>query len=180
MIKNILKKLSDFLPKNNLKLQRGSTIIELLIAVMVVGLIITAVANAVTYSIKNTGESRYRQVATTLGQEVIEHFHTQKNELGIINLINILPQTEYCYSDIDSPTAGVCGTGSGQVVDIPGVGTEFKRNVTINSGGDGTRTPLPAKPYYLTVTVTVSWIDGAETRSVELIQEFKQDSGFRN
>lgn len=152
--------------------QRGSTIIELLIAVMVVGLIVTAVANAVTYSIKNTGESRYRQVATTLGQQVIEHFRGKKNELGVKNYSDTLTAGMNCYSDISSPTTGVCGS----LQTISMAGTNFKREVLIAKGGNGSR----ANPYYITFTVTVSWVDGTTTREVELIQQLKQDSGFTN
>lgn len=154
--------------------QRGSTIIELLIAVMIVGLIITAVANAVTYSIKNTGESRYRQVATILGQQVMEHLRGQKNEMGLINLSNSLSQTTYCYNNIDTPTSGACGAS--QFINM--AGTNFQRNVTVGKGGSGTRTPFD--PYYVNLVVTVSWTDGTETRQVELVQEFRQDSGFLN
>lgn len=153
-------------------LQKGSTIIELLIAVMVVGLIVTAVANAVTYSIKNTGESRYRQVATILGQQVMEHFRGQKNDQGIINLSNALTAGANCYSNIDSPTVGACGAA--QVIAM--AGTNFKRDVFVAKGGSGTH----ASPYYINFVVTVSWVDGTETREVELIQELQQDSGFTN
>lgn len=162
-------KLSNFFKK--FSSMRGSTIIELLIAVMIVGLIITAVANAVTTSIKNTGESRFRQNATVLGQQVIEHLRTQKNELGMVNFKNSLTPGDYCYADINNPISGLCDA---QVVTM--AGAEFKRDVLVASGGTGTR----VDPYYLNVTVTVSWQDGTETRSVELIQEFKQDSGFTN
>lgn len=157
-----------------LKMQKGSTIIELLIAVMVVGLITTAIANAVTYSIKNTGESRFRQVATTLGQQVIEDFRSQKNELGIINFSNTLTAGNNCYSDLDNPVVGSCGDSA--VISM--AGADFKRDVLIGLGGSGTR--IPDDPYYITITVTVSWNDGTSTRDIELIQDFKQSSGFTN
>jgi len=160
------------LPIKLRKSKRGSTIIELLIAVMVVGLIVTAVANAITYSIKNTGESRFRQVATTLGQQVIEHFIGRKKTDGIVNLKNSLAQTNYCYSNITSPTDGACGAT--QVVNM--AGTNFKRDVAIAKGGTG----FHASPYFVRITVVVSWSDGASTRDVELIQELQQDSGFKD
>lgn len=162
--------------------QRGSTIIELLIAVMVVGLIVTAVASAVTYSIKNTGESRYRQVSTILGQQVVEFVRGEKNRLGITNLgiFNTTGITrDYCFStlpsDLDTePTQGQCTQSN--VINM--AGTNFTRDVSITSGGAGTRTPFD--PYYLNIVVTVSWTDGTEIRQIELVQEFKQDSGFLN
>jgi len=154
--------------------QHGSTIIELLIAVMVVGLIITAVANSVTYSIKNTGESKFRQNATILGQQVLEKLRTDKNTLGMVNFKNSLTPGENCYSDIDSPSLNACGAA--QVVTLGNV--EYKRDVFFAIGGSGTRTP--EDPYYVNVIVTVSWMDGSQTREIELIQEFKQTNGFTN
>ncbi len=150
----------------------GSTIIELLIAVMVVGLIITAVANAVTTSIKNTGESRFRENATVLGQQVIEYMHGRKNELGMVNFKNTYTAGNYCFITVESPISSACGTNDL----ITMAGTSFKRNAVITSGGNGTR----ANPYYLNIRVTVSWQDGASTRDIELIQEFQQDAGFTN
>ena len=149
---------------------RGSTIIELLVAVMIVGLIVVAVASATTYSIKNTGESRYRQVATTLGQQAMEHFRGRKNELGLKNYSDTLTAGANCYSNIESPAPGICGTNDVIVM----AGTNFKRDVSIVKGGTGLR----ANPYYITFTVSVSWVDGSLTRQVELVQQLKQDSGF--
>lgn len=153
-----------------LKSVKGSTIIELLIATMVVGLIVTAVANVVTYSIKNTGESRFRQTATILGQQVIEHFWGRKNAEGIIALSDTLSSGINCYSDIDNPTTGSCGPT--QVITM--AGTNFEREVSITKGGDGTRDD----PYFINLVATVTWLDGDEARQVELIQQLMQDSAF--
>lgn len=148
------------------KLSAGSTLIELIIAVMVVGLIVTAVANAVTHSIKNTGEARFQQVATVLGQQVVEHFRIQKNSLGMINLYNSLSAQTYCYSDIDNPSSGTCGPAD----TITMAGTDFTREVAVLKGGAGTTND----PYYLTLTVTVEWQDGTTARNIELVQQLKQ------
>lgn len=58
--------------------QNGSTIIELLIATAIVGAVITAVAIALTYSIKNNAEVRYREAATTLAQQGMEMFRRER------------------------------------------------------------------------------------------------------
>lgn len=155
-----------------LKSVKGSTIIELLIATMVVGLIVTAVATVVTYSIKNTGESRFRQTATILGQQVIEYFWGRKNAEGIINLSDSLTPGINCYSNIDDPTPGACGPT--QVINM--AGTNFEREVFIEKGGIGTRD----EPFFIQLDVTVSWLDGDQAREVELIQRLVQDSAFLN
>jgi len=153
---------------------RGSTLIELIIAVMVVGLILTAVANAVTHSVKNDGEARYKQVATTLGQEVIENIRSEKNRLGMVNLMNILGTQTYCFQDLPgelatTPPTGACGTAQA----IQMAGTDFFRNTTVVSTGAGLATN-PNDPYTMNVTVAVSWYDGANLKSVELIQRFQE------
>lgn len=144
----------------------GSTIIELLIAVMVVGLIITAVANAVTYSIKHTAESRYRQAGAILGQQVIEYIRSEKNRMGLLNLKNTLVSGTYCFSLLPdtldtTPTQGACGPNN----TVSMAGTNFYRNVEVVTA--------TSAPYKILVTVTTSWTDGNQTRSVELVQEFE-------
>ncbi len=51
---------------------RGNTIIEVLIATLVIGTVMTAIAIGMTYSIKNTSEAQYREVGTSLASEPIE------------------------------------------------------------------------------------------------------------
>ncbi len=74
----------------------------------------------------------------------------------------------YCFKTIPAnldttPTPGQCGEDLGDY--IPMAGTNFLREVTVSVGG--------APEYSMLVTTTVSWIDGTETRQVELIQEFE-------
>ncbi|MBP7740742.1 hypothetical protein KA089_00995 [Candidatus Woesebacteria bacterium] len=143
------------------KLQQGSTIIELLISLMVVGLVVTAVAAASTYSIKNTGEARFRQVATTLGQEVIEKSRNEKSRLGFINFSNLVGDNAYCFDTVPAdfqtslPTAGLCG--STEVVSV--AGSDFTREVTFTS----TATEV-------VVEVDISWDDSGSPRTVQLVQ----------
>lgn len=166
-LKNIFFNSSRIQRKKIEKSQTGSTIIELIFAVMIVGLIITAVANAVTHSIKNTGEARFKQVATTLGQEVMEYIRQEKNRVGIINLDTPLPGGDYCFVDVTSPIAGQCTN-----LDVISMaGADFQREVSIVYSGN--KTPI-TDPYRMTVTVVVSWTDGATVREVELIQEFER------
>jgi len=169
-------KMSRFFFKVKAKsLQVGSTLIELLIATMVVGLIVTAVANVITHSIKNTGEARYKQVATSLGQEVIEFVRSEKNRKGILNLKNTLVSGSYCFSKLpidlelaNIPTAGACNFSvEGDVVAM--AGTNFTRDMIVSVSQAGA-----SGPYSMNIKVTVSWIDGEATKTVELIQKFEE------
>ena len=150
------------------KNQTGSTIIELLISLLIVGLVVTAVAAAGTYSIKNTGEARFRQAAAGLGQEVIEKSRSEKTRLGFLSFTEAVGTNIYCFdlipASFDDPTgtppmpsSGNCGTGD--VVSI--AGADFIREVTFTSAATT-----------VTVEVNVSWNDSGNMRNVQLIQEF--------
>jgi len=156
----VLKILNKF--KKEFLNQRGSTIIELLIALMVVGLVVTAIVASGSYSIKNTGEARFKQVATTLAQEVIEKSRAEKNRLGFVNFKNIVGTNTYCFNTIpatfDSLTAGNCGAS------FSSTGASFTREVSFSN----------PESTIIEVEATVSWNDADDTRSVVLTQEFKQ------
>ena len=53
-----------------MKSQRGNTLIELLIATFIVGMVLTGVAISLTYSIQREAISRYREGATSMAQEI--------------------------------------------------------------------------------------------------------------
>lgn len=75
MIKNIV---SGWLSNKS----SGQSIIEILVATVVVGVIVTAVAIGVTYSVRNTAEIRYRETAVKLGSEVMELVSRERRRLG--------------------------------------------------------------------------------------------------
>lgn len=145
--------------------QRGSTIVELLVATMVMALVVTAIASGMTYSIKNQSEARYREIATTLGQEALDIFRKERGLLGFgtfeANLSNnqnyCVPEDAFSLSDI--PPATNCP------MNIDASGQDFSREAFV--------TFLPSGA--VRVEVTVSWFKSAtENRSVELVQEFTQ------
>jgi len=156
----------------------GSTIIELLISLMIAGLIVTAVAVAGTYSIKNTGEARFKQAATVLAQEVIEKSRAEKTRLGFVSFGNAVGTNIYCFDEVPEffdpdagptgsppmPSEGICGTGN--VVNI--AGSDFIREVSFTVSAT-----------VIEVDVNVSWDDSGNTRSVQLVQEFlKPNQGY--
>jgi Tfp pilus assembly protein PilV len=60
-------------------LQSGNTVIEVLVATVVVGLILTALAVNMSSSIQNSAEAQYRETGTSLAQDVMEVFRKDKN-----------------------------------------------------------------------------------------------------
>lgn len=62
--------------------QAGSTLIELLIATVVVGLVLTAVAMSMMYSLQREAHNRYREYALQLAQEAIEQLNFERAKQG--------------------------------------------------------------------------------------------------
>lgn len=144
--------------------QRGSTLIEIIIAATVITLVMTAIAVGLTISLRSTAESQFRLAAGAAAQEAIEVFNRERTIQGWASFRDTFPQqtNEGCMNTLDSSfnfaaywaQPSPCGVSTFQ---IPGVGIDFTRQVVIEK--DTTTTP----PAYLTVTVTVQWIEGSAT-----------------
>lgn len=153
--------------------QVGSTLIELLISIMIVALVVTSVAVATTYSIKNSGEAKYRELATIYGQDVIELFRAEKNRLGFYGLKNAVPAGDYCFDELPDNLEGTLNTGACDSVEIgpnAGVSSLYDRDVVVIYPDANT----------IRLEVEVSWTSRAESKtsdgvsSVTLVQEFKE------
>jgi Tfp pilus assembly protein PilV len=171
--------MTHFLSRINLRSIRGNTIIEVMIAILIIGTVMTALAATMTYSVKNTSEAQYRDIATTLASEPIEvlrHLRSTSNwkafydampdgsrcittgsdfknasELGNLSNGNFWKQSA-CVDDIDSFAVS---NGSSTI--------SFFRNVTI----------LRNDANKITVTSVVSWSrNDAVTSDVTLVQVF--------
>ena len=120
---------------------KGSSLIEIIIATAVVGSILTAVAMALTFSIKSTAEANYRSVATTKAQEAMEVFRREKTLLGWADFYSVAGgASTYCLNTLPmvvdglASVVGDCGTIYGLVV--AGVGTSFMREAEVSTGTD--------------------------------------------
>lgn len=143
----------------------GQTIIEVLIAVAVVGVVLTAVASALTQSVKNTVESKYKSVATNRAQEVLEIFRRERFNLGWESFQVALSDGAYCYNSLPTTSQEFVDSATGTCVDGEIVsGVSMKREVTITS-------PTSVE---LQVEVAVSWTDGDIERDVTINQTFRR------
>lgn len=61
-----------------IQLRSGNTIIEVLIAVLIVGTVMTALSVSMSYSIHNTSQAQYRDTATSLATEPLEVLRHQR------------------------------------------------------------------------------------------------------
>lgn len=90
----------------------GNTVIEILIATVVVGVILTALATSMTASIQNSAEAQYRETATRLAQDAMETFRKDKNVLSW-NLFLATPATGiYCVPANFTTVSGVSFTSA--------------------------------------------------------------------
>lgn len=89
------------------KLQQGSTLIELLIATMIVGTVVTAVAAGVSNSVKNNAEARYRDIATVLAQKGIEVLRAERGKVGWVTFHDSVPVGTYCMDANSSAVASL-------------------------------------------------------------------------
>lgn len=152
------------------KTQRGSGIIELLIATMVVGVVVVAAAIVLTRSVKNTSETRYREVASIVAQDAIELFKREREIKGWNNFASLFPGSSvYCLNSLPQEIdSGVLSEYFGQCEDDSTFTlskTTFQREVRVTrtDGGES-----------LAIDVSVRWnIGGSDERSLSISQILK-------
>lgn len=152
--------------KKTIKNQRGSSIIELLIATMIVGSLVTAMAVGMTYTIKNSSEVRYRDASSVLAQDGIEYFRKERDvrgwdvffnkiENGKTMCINTFP------SAITSATFGACGSNSTFTVSNIAYKREAKFTKNTSNGS-------------VKIEVTVTWnVGGSDQHHTTVTQVLK-------
>lgn len=148
--------------------QSGQTIIEILIATGVVGLVMTAIAAGLTLSIKNTSQSKYRALATREAQEVIELYRRERSRLGWESFQSGVATGTVCLgADLPADTQAflalqpaACDAGDSYELG----GANYEREVLVEA----------VDPTQVRLTVTVTWLDGTTSRSVELVVELQE------
>lgn len=148
------------------KRQSGQTIIEVLIATLVVGLVLTAIANVLTSSIRNTSESSNRSYATSYGQQALEVFRRERALLGWDQFQQLLVAGTFCLEELPADTDAFGsmpqGTCSGAGTVLPG--GQFRREALVTI----------VSPTEVRVEIEVTWYDGPNEKNISMVQEFKE------
>jgi len=139
---------------------QGSTLIELVIAILVAGVVLVGVSIGIMYSIQRTALARYREIGTTLAQESIEVFYKERARLGWQNF-------EVLYGGGGS----FCLNQETKVIElapcdiITQLDHDFVRQIEVVKNGDK-----------IDVGVTVTWAAGRieDQPSVSFNQSFAQ------
>ncbi len=150
--------------KNN----RGNTIIEVLIATLVIGTVMTAIAIGMTYSIKNTSEAQYREVGTSLASEPIEvlrHLRASFNWYAFSAALGAEAGDRYIHTETvatDPASAGIVDLeSSSATVDVNGMQFTRMLRITVVSADQ------------ITVQSVVTWSrNGTIESDVTLEQSF--------
>lgn len=161
---------------NNMKRKKqhsGQSLVEVLVATAVVGIVMTAIAAGLLLSVKNTAISKYRAIANAKAQEGLEVFRRERSLLGWTSFVaslregticlNSLPSSGDTFSGYIATNANACTGGTEEA------GSTFTReaDIQVTSVGGGTNNQVR-------VEVIVSWTDGDTVREVSLVQEFKE------
>ncbi|PIR59313.1 MAG: hypothetical protein COU69_00940 [Candidatus Pacebacteria bacterium CG10_big_fil_rev_8_21_14_0_10_56_10] len=149
----------------------GQGLVELVIAIAIVGLVMTALASGLTYSVKISAESKLVSIATERAQQAVEMFRRERNTLGWSAFHAALPTANYCLptlpansTEFEAMSAGPCGAGDTMPDSPPGA--SFTRLASVWRQDDGGFEEIRLR-------VRVSWQEGARTRQVEVWQEFR-------
>lgn len=146
--------------------QRGNTLIELLLATVIVGVVLTGVAISLTYSIQREALNRYREGATGLAQEVSEYLlllRAQNNWQAFY--AGVQDNTDYCYSD--SPSPGITILAGGGCPVITRLGMDFTAAFSIDKPA-----VVPPTPEKVIANITITWEVDSDPKTYELTQEY--------
>lgn len=143
--------------------QRGSTIIEILIAVGIFSLVMTTLLSALTITLKNTAQAKARSTATKLARETIEVFRRERVIRGWINFQALLHNNlvsnnqTYCvnesmpnpnqFEDMINDTASKYkATECAFALSLTNMNTTYSRKIFVQELGN-----------QISVTVTIGW-----------------------
>lgn len=152
--------------------QSGQSIIEVLIATGVVALVMTAMMAAMTLSLQNSSQAKYRSLATKLGQEGVENIRQYRDKLGwetFYQIINSQGNGLYCLNTLPAtnPQLEALTSGACQTYSISQTGVNFKREILIDVLDEN----------QIRLEVNVSWLDGSDpindVRKTTVVHELK-------
>lgn len=145
---------------------RGQTVIEVLLATVVVAVVLTAIAVGLTISVRNTSEAKLRSYASVQAQRVMEVFRRERVMHGWQTFRNSLSNGQYCFNTLPSSLSGFPNLTGPCTTGVSAQGTEFRSDVFVTVGLST-----------VTVEVAVSWENNA-SRNPEIVvsQEFREYS----
>lgn len=151
---------------NQLSRQRASTLVEVLVAVTVIALVLTAVGAMISMSIKLASSNEQQQLALQKAQEALEFFRKERLINSWYSFSNpLVDDSTYCLSSMPEEVASISaklGFCSEQDV-LEAAKYNFKREASVNFSGSNS----------LTIQVDMNWTDGNKAKNLTLEQSFE-------
>lgn len=150
----------------NTNKQAASTLIEVLIAVSIIALVLTAVGSMISMSIKLADSNEKQQLALQKAEESMEFFRKERSTNSWSSFSNPLADNAtYCISHLPESVAsmsaqlGVCSDNDV----LEAARYKFKRQASINFDG----------PNSLKVSINIDWQEGTKAKNLSLDQNFE-------
>jgi prepilin-type N-terminal cleavage/methylation domain-containing protein len=151
---------------SNTNKQAGSTLIEILVAISVISLVLTAVGSMISMSIKLSDSNEQKQLALQKAQETLEFFRKERSINSWSSFSTPLEdEGTYCLSSLPeniasmSANLGVCGDEDL----FEAAKYKFKREAMINFNDENS----------LKVEINLSWQDGSKAKDLSIEQGFE-------
>jgi len=151
--------MSDINKKN--QRQAGSTLVEILIAISVIALVLTAVGSMISMSIKLSDSNEQKQLALQKAQEALERsinswssFSTPLDD-GAVYCLNSLPDS------VASASANLGACADGDFLEAAKY--EFQREAVVNFNNANS----------LKVEIDLLWQDGNKAKDLTIEQNFE-------
>lgn len=144
------------------KRKRGQSILELIVALLLVSIALTAVVGLITKGISNTTFNRNKTLANSYSSEALEWLRSERDS----NWRNFLakssaPGSKWCLPDLSWNNTGTCSATNFVS------NTQFTREINLVRVNAST----------INATVTVSWTDSQGTHNSQSTTEFTNWKG---
>lgn len=152
--------------ENSANRQEGSTLIEILVAVSVIALVLTAVSAMMSMSVKLSDNNEKQQLALQKAQEALEFFRKERAINNWRFFSSFLGnEARYCISSLPESVASISAKlGACSDTDvIEAARYKFKREAVINFESSDN----------LSVRIDLLWSDGNKAKSLSLEQAFE-------
>ncbi len=150
----------------NTNKQAASTLIEVLIAVSIIALVLTAVGSMISMSIKLADSNEKQQLALQKAEEALEFFRKERSINSWYTFsTSLADEAIYCVSDLPESVAsmsaqlGVCADDDV----LEAARYKFKRQAVIDFDGLNS----------VKVSIGLNWQEGTKSKSLSLEQSFE-------
>lgn len=147
-------------------LQAGSTLIEILVAVTIIALVLTAVSAMISMSIKLADSNEKQQLALQKAEEALEFFRKERAIWSWTAFsAPLVDLSTYCMSDLPSSVASISAQlgecGDDEV--LSAARYSFKRQATVTFESANR----------LSIEIEMLWNDGAKAKNLVIDQQFE-------